>query len=236
MRPRHVPPGPRRLRVYRLVCGLIDLAVGLVVRRVEYPRRLPDGPLLVTPNHLSVLDPLLVAGFLQRCGRTPRFVTTSGVFEVALVGDVLRYFDHLPLTRKGPASVVEAQVQAAAAHLRRGECVVLYPEGRVTPRDDFLPATGMPGVPRIAALSGARVVTVGHWGSQQLTGRGRRFLTGGLPRRPRSRIALGEVVHVAPGTSGRDLVRATKDVMDAIGTVVSRLADEAAADPRSDAR
>jgi len=236
VRPPRVTTGPRRLRVYRLVCGLIDLSVSLVVRRVESPRRLPDGPLLVTPNHLSVLDPLLVAGFLQRCGRTPRFVTTSGVFGVPVVGDVLRYFDHLPLTRKGSSSVVDAQVRAAVAHLARGECVVLYPEGRVTPREDFLPATGMPGVARIASLSGAPVVTVGQWGPQQLTGRGRRFATGGLPRRPRTRIALGEVVHVAPGSTGRDLVRATKEVMDTITDVVVRLRDAAEADPRSDGR
>lgn len=228
--------GPRRLRAYRLVAGLIDLAGCLAVRRLEQPRRLPNGPLLVAPNHLSVLDPLLVAGFLMRCGRTPRFVTTAGVFDVPVVGAVLRYFDHLPLSRKGSPAVVDAQVRQVAAHLARGECVVLYPEGRVTTREDYLPTTGLPGIARIAAVSGVPVVTVGQWGPQQLTGRGRRFLTGGLPRRPRTRIALGPVVRVAPGTTGRDLVRSTKELMDAVTAVAVRLRDEAAVDPRSDGR
>lgn len=227
---------PRRLRAYRLVAGLIDLVCCLVVRRREHPRRLPGGPLLVAPNHLSVVDPLLVAGFLMRCGRIPRFVTTAGVFDVPVVGAVLRYFDHLPLRRKGSPAVIDAQVRQVAAHLARGECVVLYPEGRVTPREDYLPTTGLPGIARIAAVAGVPVVTVGQWGPQQLTGRGRRYLTGGLPRRPRTRIALGPVVRVAPGTVGRDLVRSTKEVMDAITAVTVRLREEAAGDTRSDGR
>ena len=52
--------------------------------------------------------------------------------------------------------------------VRRGECVVVYPEGTITRDPHMWPMTGKTGAARIALETGCPVFPVGQWGAQQL--------------------------------------------------------------------
>lgn len=204
------------------MCGLIDLSLHAVSRRRHGPARLPArGPLLIAPNHVSTVDPVVVACAVLRRGRIPRFVTTAEVFDTRFVGPVLRYFDHIPLDRRarGDADRLRPIQQALAA----GECVVVYPEGRLTTDAQLRPGRGQAGIALIAARTGALIVPVGHWGTHQIRRPSlRRPLATlrGLRHRPWVTVAFGEPVTVPPDTDARAAVHVTAEVMRRITALV----------------
>ncbi|HEU4676990.1 MAG TPA: lysophospholipid acyltransferase family protein [Motilibacteraceae bacterium] len=203
--------GVRRVRAYHLVCGLIDAVLAVLTKRRVGPAQLPPGPLLIAPNHVSSADPLVVACAVLRRGRVPRFVIRAEVMRWPVVGAVLRYFDHLPLDRdaKGDTSRLEPIERA----LRRGECVVVYPEGKLTPREDLMPGRGQPGVALLSAATGAPIVPVATWGTHELLRDRRSTLLAWPPRRPRVDVVFGRALPpVAPGSLS-DAVRATRALM-----------------------
>ena len=201
----------------------MEVAFRACCRWESEPARLPAGPLLVAPNHLSVLDPLVVAFAVRRAGRTPRFVARAGLFRVPVLGGVLRFFDHLPLDRSRSSGA--AQLERVAAALRAGECVVLYPEGRVTMADGFALGRGLPGVAWLAARTGAPVVPVGQWGSQDLWHRGRSSVLRWPPRRARVVLRFGPPLAPPPDSSPRSLVVTTGALMDRVSGQVRRARD-----------
>jgi 1-acyl-sn-glycerol-3-phosphate acyltransferase len=208
------PDGIRRVRAYHLVCGLIDAVLAVLTRRRVGPAQLPAGPLLIAPNHVSSADPLVVACAVLRRGRIPRFVIRAEVMAWPVVGPVLRYFDHLPLDRdaKGDLSRLEPIERA----LRRGECVVVYPEGKLTPREDLMPGKGQPGVALLSAATGAPIVPVATWGTHELLRDRRSTLLARPPRRPRIDVAFGQPLPPVAAGSLSDAVRATRAVMTAL--------------------
>ena len=56
---------------------------------------------------------------------------------------------------------------AAVAAVRKGECVVVYPEGTLTRDPAQWPMTGKSGAARIALETGCPVIPVGQWGPQR---------------------------------------------------------------------
>lgn len=182
---------PRRPRSYRVVTAVIDLVLALFARRYyRIPPLPPHGPLLVAPNHVSWTDPLYLAAALTRAGRTPRFMIMESVLRAPVVGAILRYFDHIGLDRARAAD--PALLEPARLALRRGECVVLYPEGGVTQRDDYLPGRPLPGLGVLAAELGVPVLPVAQWGAQFVLGRGALAWRAFPPRR------AGVVVEALP--------------------------------------
>lgn len=182
---------PRRPRSYRFVTAFIDRVLSLFARRYyRVPPLPPYGPLLVAPNHVSWTDPLYLAAALTRAGRTPRFVIMESVLRAPVVGAILRYFDHIGLDRGRPAD--PALLEPVRAALRRGECVVLYPEGGVTQREDYLPGRPLPGLGVLAAELEVPVLPVAQWGAQYVVGRGALAWRAFPPRR------AGVVVEALP--------------------------------------
>lgn len=194
---RPMPVGrPRRVRIYRVVCLGLEWALRPVAR-LRWEGTLPErGGILLAPNHISVLDPLLVGAAAVRAGRTPRFVGAVGIFRVPVVGAVLRYFDHLPLDR---AAVGDgSRLDRIRDALRAGECVVMYPEGRVTRDVGYRPGRFHRGIVRLAAEAGVPIVPVGQWGTQWVVGRPRLSWLRWRPRRARVRVRFGGLVAVDP--------------------------------------
>lgn len=122
--PGHVGPGAPR--VANLLTGLLDrlyrwLLDGEVTGREHLPK---NGPYIVTANHLSLIDPILVS---VAAGRLVRFLALDELFGQNRVLDAsMRYFGAIPLSRERPplGALLEARDT-----LEYGQILGIFPEG-----------------------------------------------------------------------------------------------------------
>ena len=205
---------------YRVAIGILKPpTVVFTKRRAEGVELVPAGGIILASNHISHADPVVLADFvLYDLRRAPRFLAKRELFRGnGLVGRVMRGAGQIPVDRRAPDA--SKALGPAVEALRRGETVVIYPEGTVSREPDKWPMLGRTGVARLALLSGAPVVPVAQWGAQDVhdTYRGP-----GLHLRPRRlmRFRVGPPVDLSPW-AGQELTAevlraATDAVMDAI--------------------
>ena len=112
------------------VAGLLSRPLELVHRwlldgEIAGREHLPaDGPYIVTANHLSLLDPILVS---IAVGRLVRFLALDELFgQSRLLDRSMLYFGSIPVSRERPPL---GALQQALAALERGEVVGIFPEG-----------------------------------------------------------------------------------------------------------
>ena len=87
----------------------------------------PPGGMIVAGNHLSYADWPAMALFCYEAGHYPVFTIKSPVFDVKIIGPLLRKFGQLPVYRgRADAALV---LKEAEQRIGRGECVIFYPEG-----------------------------------------------------------------------------------------------------------
>jgi 1-acyl-sn-glycerol-3-phosphate acyltransferase len=128
--------------------------------------RIPaSGPAIIVANHISYADPLVLARFIYDAGRVPRFLAKRGLFRIAVMGHILRGAGQIPVDR---ASIrAKESLDGAVAALRRGELVIIYPEGTVTRDRDWWPMRGKNGAARLALLApDVPVIPIAQWGAQ----------------------------------------------------------------------
>lgn len=124
------------------------------------------GGCVVALNHVSHLDPLTAAHFTYDHGRLPRYLAKSGLFKNKVLSFFLTSAGQIPVERLSRSAV--GAYDAAVAAVRRGECVVVYPEGTITRDPGLWPMTGKSGAARIALETGCPVIPVGQWGAHEL--------------------------------------------------------------------
>lgn len=112
------------------------------------------GPLLIAANHVSLIDPPLVAVAVAP-RRRPFGIGKKELFEKPLLGWWLRGMGSFPIDRQGDAT---SAMRSALSVLTKGGCLVIYPEGtRVKPGEKRAPKAG---VAFLSARTGAPVVPV----------------------------------------------------------------------------
>ena len=121
---------------------------------------------VIALNHLSHVDPLTAALFVYDHGRIPRYLAKSGLFSNKALGFFLRSAGQIPVYRETAGAV--GAYDAAVAAVRRGECVIIYPEATITRDPDMWPMKGKSGAARIALETGCPVIPVGQWGAQEI--------------------------------------------------------------------
>ena len=188
-----------------------------------------SGGVILAVNHVSYVDPLLLAHYVYGCGRVPRFLAKIEVFRLPFAGRVVRGAGQIPVLRHTPdaAQALSAAVEA----LERGECLVIYPEGTITKDPQMWPMRARTGVARLALMTGAPVIPVAQWGAQEILGRDRRVRL--LPRR-RMRYLAGPPVDLsrwrnadANGQPDADTLRAATDtIMACIAEQLAELRGE----------
>ena len=199
----------------------------------------PPGGVILVSNHISHADPVVLCDYILYClQRAPRFLAKSEMFRGnGLVARVMRGAGQIPVQRNA-ASAAQALDHAVAA-LRRGETVVIYPEGTVTREPDKWPMVGKTGVARLALLSGAPVVPVAQWGAQRILDSYRRPGLRLLPRTTCTVVA-GPPVDLTRWTgqepTAEVLRDATEAVMQAITDLLEPLRGELAPAVRYDFR
>jgi 1-acyl-sn-glycerol-3-phosphate acyltransferase len=140
---------------------------GLVRTRYHNIEGIPQqGPAILVVNHVSHIDPFLVAKFVLDAARTPRFLAKESIFAVPVVGAFMRGAQQIPVKR-GTADARQS-LDAAVQALRDGKVIVLHPEGTVTRDPEGWPMVGKTGAARLAMLApDVPVVPIAQWGVQQ---------------------------------------------------------------------
>jgi 1-acyl-sn-glycerol-3-phosphate acyltransferase len=178
-----------------------------------------DGPLIVCANHLTLIDSAVIAWalgswawFLAHYAALPWNVPEHRNFATSLGSRLLVYLMKcVPVVRGGDRAAV-AGVLARLTHLlRRGEAVLLFPEGgrSRTGRVDVENATYGVGQ-LIAALPGCRVVCV------YLRGEGQEDFTDLPARGERFHVRLATLRPVSPLHGMRAVRDLSQQVMRAL--------------------
>ncbi|MDQ2750832.1 MAG: 1-acyl-sn-glycerol-3-phosphate acyltransferase [Actinomycetota bacterium] len=216
--------GERLGAAWRTVClvlyGPFSLMVKCSYRHLE---RMPaTGPVIIVVNHVSHIDPFLVAKLIIDSARTPRFFAKDSIFAVPVVGAAMRGMGHIPVKR---GSVEAAQsLRAAVEALDSGRLIVLHPEGTVTRDPDGWPMTGRTGAARLALLAAdVPVIPVAQWGVQDSFDLYRKRFR--LIPRPRHTLSIGEPIDLSSYRDRKVTAAVLREVTD---LVVRRLRDDVA--------
>lgn len=131
------------------------------------PRR---GPALVAFNHIAFLDPLASAYVIDKAKRIPRYLAKNELFEDKKIAWILRGAKQIPV-RRGTADAPMA-LDAAFDALKRGEVIVIFPEGTITDDPDLNPMEGKTGIARLAIDSEVPVIPAALWGTANIWPKG----------------------------------------------------------------
>jgi 1-acyl-sn-glycerol-3-phosphate acyltransferase len=122
------------------------------------------GGLILAGNHLSYADWAAMALYSYEGGHYPVFTIKSPVFDVKIIGPLMRKFGQLPVYRgRSDAALLLKDVEK---RLDRGACVIFYPEGTASRDPDQWPMVARTGVARLALTTGVPVIPVACWGAQ----------------------------------------------------------------------
>ncbi|MEO1017488.1 MAG: AMP-binding protein [Pseudomonadota bacterium] len=167
---------------HKLVWAVMRLFFSLKVEGLENVP--PTGALIITPNHVSDLDPLVVAAALP----------TSRLRQTYWAGDLTRLFAtrawrffsrlaHIfPVDERRPGAAMEA----AETVLKSGKTQVWFPEGWRSPDGEL--QRFMPGIGRVMLQANASALPVLIEGAFEAMPRDRRW-----PRRHPIKVTFGVV-------------------------------------------
>ena len=194
---------------------------------IEQGDKLPKtGAVVLAPNHYSEIDPLVIGLAIWKRGRAPRYLAKASLFEVPVLGWLLRRTEQVPVERQGSRG---SDPLATAQQLADNELVVVvYPEGTLTRDPDLWPMRGKTGAVRLAITAGVPLIPVAHWGAQKIMPRYGKGIS--LFPRKDVRIRFGDPVDLS-AFAGRSLdaatlAEATDLLMDAITALLAELRGE----------
>ncbi len=130
--------------------------------KIEGRENIPkSGPLLVVSNHLSNLDPAIVAAALPR---PPVFLAKKELFKYSAGAFLMRSYGAHPVDRRGGdvAALNWITRQLSAEH----RMVIVFPEATRSRTGGLL--RGQPGLALLAMSTGAPIVPVALTGSEPL--------------------------------------------------------------------
>lgn len=124
------------------------------------------GGVILAANHMSHVDPLVIANFVYGAGRWPRYLAKASLWKVPVLGFFLRKTLQIPVERGSVEAVRSLDVLVDA--LQQGGAVIIYPEGTTTRSPDLWPMQGKTGAARLALVTGVPVVPIAQWGAQRI--------------------------------------------------------------------
>lgn len=87
------------------------------------------GPALLSANHISYVDALLVGATIQRF---IKFIMYKKIYELPLVRQLCAFMEVIPIAPYEGKESVQRSLDAAREKLRSGEVVCIFPEGKIT--------------------------------------------------------------------------------------------------------
>ncbi|MBV9868105.1 MAG: 1-acyl-sn-glycerol-3-phosphate acyltransferase [Abitibacteriaceae bacterium] len=144
--------------IYHLMFGLYSVYFRIGKWEIHGQENVPPtGPVIIAPNHVSLLDPPLVGA------ATPRLVTTMGKVElfekktlgIKVLGFVIQHMGTFPVRRGTPD---RRAIRRAQQVLKDGGALVIFPEGTRTRTGQLGPAEL--GMAMIAHMTQTPIVPV----------------------------------------------------------------------------
>ena len=203
--------------VWAIGAPLVRAIMSIVCRvRIEGIEHVPrTGPVIVAPNHVSVLDgPAVSAVVGTHRWRATRNLIAAEVFE-GVIGWILRQARQVPIRRgTGDTGALDDAIET----IRDGSCVGVFPEGRVNEDPRAGPQRIRSGLTRIAMPTGASVVPVGIWGTHRVWPK-EGLDRAALLRRETLAIVMGPGIQPHPDESPGEFRERYRDALE---TVVAR--------------
>ncbi len=148
--------------VARMLCTVL-FRIRAADRRL-LPR---EGGAIVCSNHQSYLDPIFVG---LACDRRVNSLARESLFRWKPFARVLEWYDTIPIQRDGFGL---AGMRETLRRLRRGELVLVYPEGTRSPDGGLSPLK--PGICALARRARVPLVPVAIAGAYEIWPRHRRL-------------------------------------------------------------
>ena len=192
---------------------------------IEGIENVPDeGPVLLTPNHLSFIDSLFVMGLSPRrtlaVGKGEYMDSFKTRFLFPALGMV-------PIDRSG-GQAADVTLNKVAAFLRSGASFLIYPEGTRS-RDGML-HRGRTGAVRLAMRTGAKIVPVGLIGTPAIQPIDTVRPNFGLP----CIIRFGSAIDVEARSGGQTNRRVLRSLTDELMFEISELSEQQYVDTYGD--
>lgn len=170
----------------KLMFRVLDLRI-----QVDGAHHVPrTGGAVLASNHISYLDFIFCGLGAQPARRLVRFMAKREIFANPVAGPLMRGMHHIEVDRRAGA----AAYQEAAAALRRGEVIGVFPEATVSV--SFTVKQLKSGAARLAGTAGVPLIPMAVWGPQRLwtKGRPRNLTQRGVP----VHIRIGEPIPTGP--------------------------------------
>ena len=236
---RYDPPKNKPLGTnnwFRFGAAVLRPILNLIVQKDwQGAEKIPkSGAAIVTCNHLSYVDPLTFSHFLYNNGRAPRYLGKKSVFQIPIIGTVIKGAGQIPVDRESPNAA--KAYEHAIAVLKAGHLLGVFPEGTLTRDKNLWPMKGKTGVVRLSLMTGVPVYPCASWGPERVLPP-----YGKIPKLfPRTKVSIrvGEPIDFAKWR-GREsdpqaLDEATDFLMDKITELLEEIRGEKALTPRFD--
>jgi len=174
------------------------------------------GPVLLVPNHRSYFDVAALALVAARIHRPVRFMGKQELFDAPGVGQLARALGGIPVDRD---TAPGDSMRRATAALRAGEAVIVLPQGTIPRGEAFFDPVlkGKTGAARLSASTGAPVVPIGLWGTEQVWPRSSKVPNvTTVHRPPRVTVTVGPPVTLG----GTDMKADTATIMAAVADLL----------------
>jgi len=174
---------------------------------------LVEGGVIVASNHISYLDPPLIAAVLPR---RVTFMARKGLFDIPLLGWFISHYA-FPVDRE---KTLPSTMKEAVRRLKNGELLVMFPEGRRSETGELL--EGKRGIGMIASLSKAAIIPTLIIGTNKVLPVGGKWL-----KKAKITIVFGSPVDLSIIEGGGNNLydNITQKIMCAIGELKKRYAD-----------
>jgi 1-acyl-sn-glycerol-3-phosphate acyltransferase len=180
--------------IYTLLPEFLLRFLAWIITNIVYrlrPRGLEhipvEGPAVVVCNHVSYIDPVILAGVVKR---QMRFVMWYKIFQMPLLNFIFRTMKAIPIAgARENIDVMNDAFELVDAELAAGNIVCIFPEGGITKDGEI--ARFRPGIEKIIARRPVPVVPVALgrlWGSWFSRRRGDRIRK--LPGRLFARVSV----------------------------------------------
>ena len=165
-----------------------------------------EGPWIFAPNHSSYLDILILLATLPP---DARYVAKGEIHSMPLVGLLAARSGHFAFDRNDASARVAQSAEVEEA-LRRGESVVIYPEGTFTSEEGVRPF--QLGAFKAAVDTGCAICPVAMRGARELL-RDKTI----LPKPGRVQMSVGPLLKPSTGNNGwQEIVRLRDETREII--------------------